>query len=529
MRKNIIDRTIEAFSPERAAKRMRARAQISALEGVTNSGYSRHGASRRKKSMIGWDSKGGSPDDDITDNLKLLRERSRDLFMGSPLATGSLKRIRTNVVGSGLVLNSQIDYDFLGLSPEEAMAWEANTEREFKLWADTQNCDASRMMTFGQMQSLALISALMNGDSFAALPIIKRPGSVYDLRVLLIEADRVCNPNPMPQGKDIAGGVEVDKFGAPVRYYIAKKHPESSALLLKRDWQPVEVFGKKTGRRNILHIYQDLERIGQRRAVPLLAPVIETLKQLTRYTEAELMASVVAGMFTVFVKTTTPENPLGNSIPAQDRVDDEDSNSYEMGNGAIVGLGEGEDVEIANPGRPNAAFDGFVMSLCRWIGVALELPFELLVQHFTASYSASRAALLEAWKMFRMRRKWLTLQFCQPIYEEWLAEAVAKGRVHAPGFFSDPAIRAAWSGAEWYGPSQGQLNPLMEANAARVRIEEELSTREREAAEITGESWEQIHPKRVLEEAARRRDGTNLNTKGDSQTEQEQKNKGSSS
>src|SRR5699024_4531993 len=78
---------------------------------------------------------------------------------------------------------------------------------------------------------------------------------------------------------------------------------------------------------------------------------------------------------------------------------------------------------------------------------------------------------------------------------------------------SDPAVRAAWSGAEWYGPSQGQLNPLMEANAAKVRIQEELSTREREAAEITGESWEKIHPKRVLEEDARRRDGTDMGLK----------------
>src|SRR5699024_4695881 len=108
-----------------------------------------------------------------------------------------------NVVGSGLVLNSQIDYGFLGMTPEEAMVWEANTEREFALWSDTQECDASRMMTFGQMQSLVLISALMNGDAFAALPVVKRAGSIYDLRVLLIEADRICNPSIVPQGKDV--------------------------------------------------------------------------------------------------------------------------------------------------------------------------------------------------------------------------------------------------------------------------------------------------------------------------------------
>src|SRR5699024_6660435 len=166
----------------------------------------------------------------------------------------------------------------------------------------------------------------------------------------------------------------------PVKYKNRKKPPGTSSELIKKDDQPGAVLGKKSGRRNILHIYQDLERIGQRRGAPLVSAVIETLKQLTRYTEAELMASVVAGMVTVFVKTPYQEQPLANSIPVADRVDDEDFNSYEMGNGAIVGLGEGEDVEIANPGRPNTAFDGFVMSLCRWIGVALELPFELLVQ-----------------------------------------------------------------------------------------------------------------------------------------------------
>src|SRR5690606_38961881 len=103
---------------------------------------------------------------------------------------------------------------------------------------------------------------------------------------------------------------------------------------------------------------------------------------------------------------------------------------------------------------------------------------------------------------------WIVQTFCQPIYEEWLAEAVAKGRIVAPGFFDDPVIRAAWCGAKWYGPSQGHLNPLQEANAAKVRIEEEISTREREAAEFSGESWEDIHPVRAREEAARRRDKT---------------------
>src|SRR5690606_31547780 len=173
-----------------------------------------------------------------------------------------------------------------------------------------------------------------------------------------------------------------------------------------------------------------------------------TLKQLTRYTDAELMASIVAGMFTVFVKSETPNVPLGEVIPPDLQVDQGDPNSLELGNGAIVGLGDNEDITVANPGRQNSSFDMFVTAVCRQIGVALEIPYELLVKHFTSSYSASRAALLEAWKMFRMRRTWMVQSFCQPIYEEWLVEAVAKRRIQAPGFIDDPGGRAARCGAK---------------------------------------------------------------------------------
>ena len=109
-----------------------------------------------------------------------------------------------------------------------------------------------------------------------------------------------------------------------------------------------------------------------------------------------------------------------------------------------------------------------------------------MVKNFNASYSASRAALLEAWKMFKMYRSWLATDFCQPIFEEWLSEAVAKGRISAPGFFSDPMIKKAYCGAEWNGPAQGLLNPVQEVEAATKRVEQGFSTREREAVEITG-------------------------------------------
>ncbi|MED1791037.1 phage portal protein, partial [Brevibacillus laterosporus] len=170
-----------------------------------------------------------------------------------------------------------------------------------------------------------------------------------------------------------------------------------------------------------------------------------------------------------------------------------------MGRGAIVYLDPGEEVQFANPTRPNPDYVGFVNALLRQIAAALELPFEILTKQFTSSYSASRGALLEAWKMYKMRRSWLAKSFCQPIYEEWFVEAVTKGRIDAPGIFDDPAIFHAYTRAEWHGPSQGLLDPTKEVDAAVTRIENNFSTAERETAELTGGSWEQNIEQRAYE------------------------------
>lgn len=472
-------------------------------------GYGRHGASYAKKSLIGWIASGKNADEDIVENIETLRSRSRDLFMGSPLANGALKTIRTNVVGSGLALNAQIDARLLGLTDEEAREWERNTEREWRLWAESVNCDAERRSSFFQLQGLVLLSAIMNGDVFVILPFVKRAGCPYDLRVGLIEADRVCNPLPLPPNKNILGGVEVGPYGETIAYWVARHHPDTfpkNTAFEPQQWKRVLAFGPATGRRNVLHIMADVERPAQRRGVPILAPVIETLKQMTRYTEAELTAAVVAGMFTVFIKSETGQNTFAPMFNPAMQVDP-DPEAYELGNGAIVNLAEGESIETANPGRPISGFDGFMQALCCQLGSSLETPPEVLLKRFNSSYSASRAALLEFYKMIRMRQGWLVDGFCQPVYEEWLMEAVLKGRIKAPGFLDDASIRAAWSGAEWFGDSQGQLDPLKEAQAAKVRVEEGFSTREKEAAELTGMKYEHIQAARAREEQLRRESG----------------------
>lgn len=493
---NWIDRAVQYVNPQAGWQRLQARYQSALASAYV-------GASRSSRRTKNWRTSGGDADADILPDLQTLRERSRDLVRNVPIATGAINTKVTNIIGGGLRLHCRIDSDYLGLTDDEADAWETSTQREFRLWARSQDCSADRQANFYELQDLAFRSTLENGDVFALLPMIKRKRNPYSLAVKLIEADRVCNPDGKPDTVELAGGIARDKDGSPTHIHVIKGHP-GNYKTKHNVWQPIPIFGTQSGRRNVLHICRRI-RIGQTRGVPDLAPVIETLKQMGRYTDAEIDAAVLSGMFTVFVQSEEGLNPLDDGGQGTAEAD---SNEIKMGGGAIVDLAPGEKVEFANPGRPNTAFDPFMMAILRQIGVALEIPMELLILHFTASYSASRAALEQAWKFFKARRTWIAEKFCNPIYEEFLTEAVELGRIDAPGFLDgDPGIRAAYLECSWIGPAKGHIQPLQEIKAEAEAVALGSKTLDLVTAETTGEDWEQTHRQRAKEVRARRRDG----------------------
>jgi lambda family phage portal protein len=277
-----------------------------------------------------------------------------------------------------------------------------------------------------------------------------------------------------------------------VAYHISSTFPgEYSSRITK--WQRIEKRGRITGNPNILHIF-NAERSEQYRGVPFLAPVITALKQLTRYTEAEIMAAIINSMFALFVST---EN--GDDIEGFGGVDDEEwlkgaddvkDDEIKLGSGTINFLKTGEKVEAVESKHPSGSYESFMGAFTNMIGAALEISPEVLMKKFGQSFSASKGALNETWRSFMMRRKWFVNDFCQEVYNLWFAEAVGKGRINAPGFFTDPLIRLAYTNATWTGPAQGCLNPQQEASAAVTRIQNGLSTHEDECASINGSDFE---------------------------------------
>ena len=515
VKKTILDKAINYVAPTWGARRFRSRYMM-ALAGAYT------GASKSRRQTASFNPKGGDADSDTLGDLEPLRERSRDLLRNTPIATGAVGTNVVHVVGGGLTMQSRIDRELLAMTEDEAEAWQRKTEREFNGWAKSLNCDISRRNNFYDLQRLVLRSTLESGDVFVLLPYKKLKDSLYGTRLQVIEADRVCNENNRPNTNTLSGGIEKEKDGTPLFYHIRTTHPGADYLSREMKWEKKPAF-TKSGRINVIHVYEQL-RPGQTRGVPYLAPVIEQLHQLGKYTDAELMAAVVSSMFTVFLKTPTGTG-FSPFEPKDESGGSKSDNDYKMGVGAIVELASNEEVSFANPGRPNTAFDPFVQSILRQIGVALGLPFELLIMHFTKSYSAARSAMLVAWKTFLTRREWLVDHFCNIVYEAWLEEAILSNRIQAPGFLVDPLIRGAYLSNIWIGQAQGSIDPHREISAVEKRIELGISTLSEETAALTGTDWDQKVDRIRRERKIMREVRGELNGKqsGDVVTEQTEK------
>ncbi len=456
-------------------------------------GYAAAKFTRRFKN---WRPGSGSPDGELLFDLETLRERARDLYKNNAVGRGAIKVLTNNVVGRGLKVQSTPDRAFIaesnGLTPEQAEAffvqYETQVERQFSWWAESTESDHRGQMTFYELTNLALNSVLQSGEAFVTLPMREHHAAPFRLRLGLVEADQVQNPIGLTDSRILRDGIATTPDARPIGYWINRNQE-----IWPWEFEFVPKFGFKSGRPLILHLFR-ADRPGQSRGVPFLSPVMGLIKKLDSYTKSELDAAEVASFLSVFIKSDNPDSLDSNGIISKSDPQDEQSLQdegvdYNLGPAAIMGLQPGESIEVVDPKRPNAGYDAFFTSLLRQIGMALGIPFEVLIRHFTSSYTAARASRIEFEKEVRILREWLVLCLCRPIFLEFLIDEVLSGRIEAPGFFDSLEMMHAYAGSTWSGETMGMMDPQKEVKAAQDRVLFGFSTATAETSAVTGKDY----------------------------------------
>ncbi len=219
---------------------------------------------------------------------------------------------------------------------------------------------------------------------------------------------------------------------------------------------------------------------------------------LDHYERSEVQAAVVNAMIAAFIESPMDMEGINELFggSSDDYLSARKEWSTQLKGGAIIPVFPGDKVAPFTPSRPNTAYGEFVENVLRHIGAGLNMPYELLMKDFSkTNYASARASLMEAWRHFMTRRQWLGDYWARRVYVLWLEEAVNKGIIEAPNFY---AQKIAWTRCKWIGPGRGWIDPVKEAKASIMRMENNISTLEDECA-IQGLDWEEVLEQRERE------------------------------
>lgn len=478
-------------------------------------GYADNGASFRRRALASWLPTVGSADTDIVTNLPLLRGRSRDLFMGFPIARAAIETKVRNVVGTGIRPMPLPDGEVLGLSDDDCIKLSKLMLREWRNYMECPLCDWDRQHDVYTKQAELYRTKEHSGDAPLLFAYRQDGAMPYDLKLRTVDPDRILNPYTIPVPtweNNVWGGIEYDHFNGPlVAYWVAQFNPNDYGLLpqmIMQKWERVKVFSDQYLTRNAC-LHMNVERAGQRRGVPPLAVCLEMGKGMQRFNHEKIQKEVISNMFAVFI---TSPMPTDDTFRAFGFTNEQIKEFYkifpydvQMSPGGMTFMKPGDKVEFAAP--PLGATDYKVYNETNGIifCASIQVPYEIALMHFGNSYSASKAAFGEFFKTVLMDRQLHINQIDNPIWENFIGQLVLKRVLRYPKYFTDLSIRRALSRCLWTGVSAGTIEPLKEIQAAMLRVQLGVSTVQREAAEFNNSNWEEnvlqiAKEKKVFEE-----------------------------
>ncbi len=420
------DRVLIGIAPDWGLRRVRARAMARHYE-----------AAQGSRRTSGWQRSSSDANAANSPALTALRELSRDLRRNNGWAKRGVQAITNNTVGWGIMPKAKA-------RPNHASGRARAALELWNDWADSTACDFDGRLNFYGLQRLVMETIAESGEVL----IVRQPASSVDelsipMRLQVLEPDYLdTSRNGITTGGQIIDGIEFDKQGHRVAYWLFTAHPGGRSLVRTR-FESMRVPADR-----VLHVYR-VDRPGQTRGVPWLASAITRLKDLDDFEDAELMQQKVAACFGAFVSDLDSD---GEAIgePGTDRFGNP-LDSLEPGH--IAYLKPGQDVKFATP--PNVQDASFSARVLRRVAVSLGVPYETLTGDFSqVNYSSARMARLDHWaNVYEWREHMLIPQFCNGVWR-WAMQML----MDLEGWNAAPS-------ADWAAPPMPILEPDKEGLA----------------------------------------------------------------
>lgn len=481
------------------------------------------GAQRFSQELALWQPPVISADQAVNEAKVNADPRVQDMVRNDAYVLGGVNIHRDSIVGSSYLLNSKPKYKVLGLDEMWAEEFQEEVETKFTLYADSPDnyIDASRQTTFTGLVRMVVGSFVIAGESLATAEWFNQQGRPFATAIQLIDPDRLSNPQGKMDDSRLRRGIEKDRFGAPVAYWIRVQHPGDvyryGANLY--DWRRVPVR-KPWGRLQVLHTYEAM-RPDQSRGISSMVTALKEMRMTKRFRDVVLQNAVLQAAYAATIESELPPEAVFASLGAQGAGPDPvmgwmqnylaaisaysgGSKNMHVDGARFTHLFPGTKLNIKQVGTGEALGGNFEQSMLRAIAATLGISYEQLSRDYTqTNYSSARAAMTETWKYMQARKKMIADRFASQVFRLWLEEAIMTGKieslpVNAPAWYEGQNADA-YSNCEWIGASRGQIDELKETQAAVMRVNNNMSTLEDEMARL-GKDWREVLPQRAREQ-----------------------------
>lgn len=432
-----------------------------------------HDAAGNGRRLRGWSPASTGPNRANT-GAPSIRNRARDVVRNDWAGSAIINRWASNLVGTGIIARPK--------TTDAALKTKIND-----LWDDWQQvCDADGTLDLYGLQNMVARNWIAAGEVFIRLrPRFPQDGLPVSLQLQVLEADMVpAQDSTAPNGNEIAQGIEFDRLGRRVAYWMHRNHPGDG----RSDTGQLVRIPADT----VLHIFEPL-RPGQLRGISELAPVLTKLRSVGNFDDSVLHRQELSNLFAGFVERTPSVNDRAiDPITGQTiQTDTSGVPMVAMEPGTMQELLPGETVKFSDPPDAGANYADFTRAQYQLIAAGTGLPYELLTGDLRDISDRALRVIIQEFRRLCQQRQWHILipQLCQKVRNAWADAAVLDGALTTEE--GKTAKRVNWVPQGW-----AYIHPLQDIQAQKIAVENGLSSRNRVITE-RGDDPEQIDAERA--------------------------------
>jgi lambda family phage portal protein len=399
-----------------------------------------------------------SPDSQARSDLKIVRNRSRQLRDNNDYAQCFATMLKTNVLGEAGIhfRNKAKDPDMVKggkVIPgnPDIFANKIIADKFYK-WGLKQYCTVTGKLNWVDVQNIALETVAFDGEILVRKIKTSRDVNPFGFTLQLMESDYLDDDfdTVLPNGNEVRMGVELDQWKKTVAYHLRTENPNDTG------------FNRRTGNRRYRVAASEMIHLGkftraeQTRCMPWLATAAYRMNMLGKYEEAEVTAARAAAC------------KMGFLIPKEDpnaqyegEADSDGNKMMEAEPGSLEQLPSGMDLKSLDWNHPNSSYQVFMKTALRGIASGLGVSYNSLANDMEAvNFASGKLGLDFERRVWKRIQYWMIENFHEEVFSAWLESALTTQEIPLPiGRFEK------FNAPEFRGPRWAYINPQQEVEA----------------------------------------------------------------